>query len=97
LDDEEAAIGRHLNGLPHRFRVELGDWAMRPRTGVIHNYIGFTELLVRILEQACDPGGLRRVHLIGLRAGLSGKRRQLVDIARRQSDLETGRCQTAGQ
>jgi hypothetical protein len=35
LDDEEAAIGRYLNGLPNRFRIEFGDRAMCARTGAL--------------------------------------------------------------
>jgi hypothetical protein len=40
LDDEEAAIGRYLNGLPNRFGIEFGDRAMCARTGVVDDDIG---------------------------------------------------------
>src|SRR5580693_4636083 len=91
LDDEEPAIGRHLDRLAHGFRIELGDRAVRPRTGVVEHDIGLTEPRIGLAEQARDRRGVSRIDRKCLCAGLGGERRQLLYIARRQTNAETSR------
>ena len=55
--------------------------------------IGFAEPLVRLREQSSDSGRLGSIDGKGLSPDFAGQRRQLLDMARRQSDTKTGRCQ----
>ena len=95
LDDEETAKRRYLDRLAQGFRIDFGNWTMRPSAGVIKHDIGFAEPLIRLFEQAGDGRGIGCVGCECLGAGLVGQRCEFVDIAGRQSDAKAGRRQPA--
>src|SRR5690348_6334073 len=88
-DREEPAKRRDVEGLTYGFRVELGNWAVGTGAGVVMHDVGFAEPIVRLREQPSDAGRVRRIDGKGHSPGLTGQRRQLVDIASRQSDPKT--------
>jgi hypothetical protein len=96
LDHKKPAKTRNLDRLARGFGIDLGDRAVRPRAGVVEHHIGRSEARLRLLEQVRDG---RRIHGINrepFRADFAGKRCQFFDVARRQSDLNAGRGQAAG-
>jgi hypothetical protein len=84
---------RDLDGLPHGFRVEFGNRAMRAGAGVVEHDIGFAEPVIRLCEQAGHRRRIRCVDGEGLGVDFRDERRQLLGIARRQSDAKAGRSQ----
>jgi hypothetical protein len=94
-DRQKPAKRRDLDGFAHGFRVEFGKWAVGASAGVVMHDIGFAEPLIRLREQSRDSGRLRNINGKDLSPDLAGQRRQLLDIARRQPDTKTGRCQSS--
>jgi hypothetical protein len=66
---------------------------MRAGAGVVVHDIGFAEPVIRLCEQAAHSSWIRRVDGEGLSAYFRCERRQLLGIARRQSDAKADRCE----
>ena len=81
LDNQKAAKRRYLDRFAHRFRVDLGDRAVRSRAGVVEHDIRRPEPRVDFLEQMRDGRRVRGIDSEPFRTGLGGERRQLFDIA----------------
>ena len=60
LDNEEAAEGRDLDRLAHRFRVDLGDRAGRAGAGIVEHDIGFAERASACPRTTARPPPARR-------------------------------------
>jgi hypothetical protein len=57
LNDEEPAIRRNFDRLAHGFRIELGDWAVRSRAGVVEHHIGLAEPRIGVVEHRATAVG----------------------------------------
>ena len=63
LNGKEPAESRNFHGLPHRFRIDLGDRTVRSSAWVVNDDIGFPQLLIHLLKELCHGRrirGLRR-------------------------------------
>ena len=95
LHREEGAESRDLDRFAHRFGIDLGDRAGRPGARIIEDDIGRAEPRVGFLEELRDRRRVGRIGGEALGPRLGGERRELIDVARRQTELEAGCRQRA--
>ena len=75
--------------------IDLGDRAGRPGARIVEDDIGRAEPRVGFLEELRDRRRVGRIGGEALGPRLGGERRELIDVARRQTELEAGCRQRA--